>query len=108
MLMKNQLSSTLLAKTRNFFRLVINHGVIEEVIQRIKVDVQEFFNLPLQEKMLCAQFPNAIGLEGYGHSFVSSDEHMLRWGTYLVYLVHNNRSLVCPILLFGIKLLTAD
>ncbi|CAN1256631.1 S-norcoclaurine synthase 1 [Linum perenne] len=48
-----------------------------------QVDIQEFFKLPLQEKMSCAQLPDAIGLEGYGHSFVSSDEDKLSWGDIL-------------------------
>ncbi|CAN1256889.1 S-norcoclaurine synthase 1 [Linum perenne] len=69
-------------KDWGFFQ-VINHGVTEEVMQRMKADVEEFFKLPLQEKMSCAQLPNAIGLEGYGHSFVSSDEHKLSWGDIL-------------------------
>ncbi|CAN1256629.1 S-norcoclaurine synthase 1 [Linum perenne] len=62
---------------------VINHSVTEEVMQKMKVDIQEFFKLPLQEKMSCAQLPDAIGLEGYGHSFVSSDEDKLSWGDIL-------------------------
>ncbi|CAN1746404.1 S-norcoclaurine synthase 1 [Linum perenne] len=54
-------------KEWGFFQ-VINHGVTEEVIQKMKVDLQVFFNLPLQEKMSCAQLPNV--LEGYGQAFV--------------------------------------
>ncbi|CAN1767802.1 2-oxoglutarate-dependent dioxygenase 11 [Linum perenne] len=69
-------------KDWGFFQ-VINHGVTEEVVQRMKMDVEEFFNQPLQEKMSCAQLPNALGFEGYGHSFVSSDEHKLSWGDIL-------------------------
>ncbi|CAN1256627.1 S-norcoclaurine synthase 1 [Linum perenne] len=69
-------------KDWGFFQ-VINHSVTEEVMQKMKVDIQEFFKLPLQEKMSCAQLPDAIGLEGYGHSFVSSDEDKLSWGDIL-------------------------
>ncbi|CAN1256897.1 S-norcoclaurine synthase 1 [Linum perenne] len=55
----------------------------EEVMQRMKFDNEEFFNLPLQEKMSCAQLPNTGGLQGYGASFVSSDEYKLNWGDIL-------------------------
>ncbi|CAN1256933.1 S-norcoclaurine synthase 1 [Linum perenne] len=67
-------------KDWGFFQ-VINHGVAEEVIQKMKIDVQEFFNLPLLEKMACAQLPN--GLEGYGQAFVVSEEQKLDWGDML-------------------------
>ncbi|CAN1256937.1 S-norcoclaurine synthase 1 [Linum perenne] len=67
-------------KDWGFFQL-INHGVTEEVITKMKMDVQEFFNLPLQEKMSCAQMPNSI--EGYGQAFVVSEEQKLDWGDML-------------------------
>ncbi|CAN1257904.1 2-oxoglutarate-dependent dioxygenase 11 [Linum perenne] len=63
------------------YKQVINHGVTEELMQRMKLDVQEFFNLPLQEKMSCAQMPNNI--EGYGQAFVLSEEQKLDWGDML-------------------------
>ncbi|CAN1746398.1 2-oxoglutarate-dependent dioxygenase 11 [Linum perenne] len=67
-------------KDWGFFQ-VINHGVTEEVIQRMKLDLQEFFNQPLQEKMLYAQMPN--NMEGYGQGFVVSEEQKLDWGDML-------------------------
>ncbi|CAN1256862.1 S-norcoclaurine synthase 1, partial [Linum perenne] len=63
-------------KDWGFFQ-VINHGVTEEVIQRMKLDLQEFFNQPLQEKMSYAQMPN--NMEG----FVVSEEQKLDWGDML-------------------------
>ncbi|CAN1746407.1 S-norcoclaurine synthase 1 [Linum perenne] len=70
-------------KDWGFFQ-VINHGVTEEVIQRMKLDLQVFFNQPLEEKMSCAQLPN--GLEGYGQAFVVSEEQKLDWGDMLFIL----------------------
>ncbi|CAN1173692.1 2-oxoglutarate-dependent dioxygenase 11 [Linum perenne] len=64
------------------FFLLINHGVTEEVVKKMKMDVQEFFNLPLQEKMLYAQMPN--NMEGYGQAFVLSEEQKLDWGDILL------------------------
>ncbi|KAJ0961748.1 hypothetical protein J5N97_029576 [Dioscorea zingiberensis] len=60
-----------------FFQL-INHGVPEEVIERMKYEIQGFFQLPLEEKKVYAQQPGSI--EGYGQVFVVSEEQKLDWG----------------------------
>ncbi|KAF9604122.1 hypothetical protein IFM89_002797 [Coptis chinensis] len=59
-----------------FFQL-INHGVSEEVIEKMKVDMEDFFRLPLEEKKVYGQLPDST--EGYGQSFVKSDEQKLEW-----------------------------
>ncbi|XVF60943.1 hypothetical protein PTKIN_Ptkin08bG0088800 [Pterospermum kingtungense] len=46
-----------------------------EVIEKMKVHMQEFFKLPLQEKMACAQLPN--NLEGYGQAIVVLEDQKL-------------------------------
>ncbi|KAH7687624.1 (S)-norcoclaurine synthase protein [Dioscorea alata] len=58
-----------------FFKL-INHGVPEEVIQRMMFVVEEFFKLPLDEKML---FKHPGQLDGYGKLLLFSDEQKLDW-----------------------------
>ena len=63
---------------------LINHGVGDEVIEKMKIEIQEFFNLPLKEKMACAQLPNNI--EGYGQAFVVSEDQKLDWGDMLFLL----------------------
>nr|A2A1A0.1 RecName: Full=S-norcoclaurine synthase 1; Short=CjNCS1 [Coptis japonica]ADK56103.1 2OG/Fe(II)-dependent dioxygenase-like protein [synthetic construct]BAF45337.1 norcoclaurine synthase [Coptis japonica var. dissecta] len=59
-----------------FFQL-INHGVREEVIEKMKVDTEDFFRLPFKEKNAYRQLPN--GMEGYGQAFVTSEEQKLDW-----------------------------
>ncbi|GMN30740.1 hypothetical protein TIFTF001_002944 [Ficus carica] len=73
----------LACKDWGFFQL-INHGVSEEVIEKMKIDTQEFFQLPLEEKKAYAQLPNDF--EGYGQAFLFSQEQKLDWGDrfYLV------------------------
>ncbi|KAL5973666.1 hypothetical protein ACLOJK_030320 [Asimina triloba] len=66
-----------------FFQL-LNHGVDEEVIEKMKSEMIDFFKLPLEEKMAYSQIPNS--LEGYGHSFVVSEDQKLDWGD-MFYLV---------------------
>ena len=56
---------------------LINHGVSEEVIAKMKTDTEEFFGLPLEVKKAYATQPNHI--EGYGQAFVFSEEHKLDW-----------------------------
>ncbi|KAH7659169.1 (S)-norcoclaurine synthase protein [Dioscorea alata] len=60
-----------------FFQ-VINHGVPDEVMEKVKVVIKEFFQLPLEEKKVYEQFPGTV--EGYGQVFVVSEEQKLDWG----------------------------
>ncbi|XP_008784673.2 S-norcoclaurine synthase 1-like [Phoenix dactylifera] len=63
-----------------FFQLV-NHGIPDKVIEKMRADVEEFFQLPPGEKEAIAQLPG--DLEGYGQAFVVSDEQKLDWGDML-------------------------
>ncbi|KAJ0970555.1 hypothetical protein J5N97_018514 [Dioscorea zingiberensis] len=63
-----------------FFQL-INHGVPKEVMERMMLDVEGFFKLPLEEKLVIKQPPGEI--EGYGQLFVISDEQKLDWADLL-------------------------
>ncbi|KAK6124120.1 hypothetical protein DH2020_042146 [Rehmannia glutinosa] len=56
---------------------VINHGVDSEVIEIMKLEIQEFFNLPIEEKNKFSQ--EAGDIEGYGQAFVVSEEQKLDW-----------------------------
>ncbi|KAK1304425.1 S-norcoclaurine synthase 1 [Acorus calamus] len=63
------------------FFYLINHGVSGEVIEKMKMDVKEFFRQPLEVKEAHAQLPGDI--EGYGQAFVVSDEQKLDWADML-------------------------
>ncbi|CAL9204533.1 unnamed protein product [Musa hybrid cultivar] len=63
-----------------FFQL-INHGVPDQVMEKMKADIVEFFKLPLEEKKAFARLPNS--LEGYGQAFVVSDDQQLDWADML-------------------------
>ncbi|XP_051135365.1 protein SRG1-like isoform X3 [Andrographis paniculata] len=60
-----------------FFQL-INHGVDISVLEKMKSEIQEFFNLPVQVKKKFNQEPGDI--EGYGQAFIVSEEQKLDWG----------------------------
>ncbi|THU55213.1 hypothetical protein C4D60_Mb11t04210 [Musa balbisiana] len=63
-----------------FFQL-INHGVPDRAMEKMKADIVEFFKLPLEEKKAFAQLPTS--LEGYGQAFVMSDDQKLDWADML-------------------------
>ncbi|WJX63287.1 hypothetical protein P8452_48194 [Trifolium repens] len=63
-------------KEWGFFQL-INHGVNHSLVENIKKLVQEFFNLPAEEKKVFWQKPG--DMEGFGQMFVVSEEQKLEW-----------------------------
>ncbi|KAF5477717.1 hypothetical protein F2P56_004334 [Juglans regia] len=81
---ENELEKLHLACRDWGFFQVINHGVPEELIEQMKIDTEDFFKLPLEEKKAYAQLPNNI--EGYGQAFVVSEDQKLDWGDMLFIL----------------------
>ncbi|KAI8525758.1 hypothetical protein RHMOL_Rhmol13G0254900 [Rhododendron molle] len=64
-------------KEWGFFQL-INHGVSSALLEKVKLEVNEFFNLPMEEKKKFWQ--TSRELEGFGQAFVVSEEQKLDWG----------------------------
>ncbi|OMO96778.1 Oxoglutarate/iron-dependent dioxygenase [Corchorus olitorius] len=63
-------------KEWGFFQ-IINHGVAEEVIHKMKAAMTAFFELSLEEKMKYSQTGNDF--QGYGQVYVVSEEQKLDW-----------------------------
>nr|DAD37645.1 TPA_asm: hypothetical protein HUJ06_008286 [Nelumbo nucifera] len=63
-------------KDWGFFQLV-NHGVNPSLVEKIKLEIQELFNLPMEEKKKFWQFPGEV--EGFGQAFVVSEDQKLDW-----------------------------
>ncbi|XP_030500834.2 S-norcoclaurine synthase 1 [Cannabis sativa] len=71
----------LACKEWGFFQL-INHEVHEEIIEKVKIDIEEFSKLSLVTKKDYAQQPNDI--EGYGQAYIQFEEQKkLDWGDAL-------------------------
>lgn len=66
----------LACKDWGFFQLV-NHGVSSSLVEKIKLEIQDFFNLPMSEKKKFWQTPQHM--EGFGQAFVMSEEQKLDW-----------------------------
>ncbi|XP_059439774.1 protein SRG1-like [Corylus avellana] len=71
------------SKEWGFFQL-INHGVSTTLLENLKSGVQEFFNLPMEEKKKFWQHPG--DLQGFGQAFVVSEEQKLDWAD-LFYMI---------------------
>ncbi|XP_026458442.1 codeine O-demethylase-like [Papaver somniferum] len=64
-------------KEWGFFRME-NHGVDILLVEKVKSEIEGFFNLPMDEKK---KFWQEEGdLEGFGQSFIQSEDQKLYWG----------------------------
>ncbi|CAA7060226.1 unnamed protein product [Microthlaspi erraticum] len=63
-------------KEWGFFQLV-NHGLDSGFLDKFKSEIQDLFNLPMEEKKRLWQQPGDI--EGFGQAFVVSEEQKLDW-----------------------------
>ncbi|XP_052180465.1 protein SRG1-like [Diospyros lotus] len=63
-------------KDWGFFQL-IGHGVSSVMVEKVKLELQEFFKLPMEEKKRFWQEPGHV--EGFGQAFVVSEEQKLDW-----------------------------
>ncbi|CAN1808463.1 Protein SRG1 [Linum perenne] len=61
-----------------FMIKLVNHGVSKELVNKVKKEVKDLFNLEEEEKKKYNQRQGE--LEGFGQAFVLSDEQKLDWG----------------------------
>ncbi|GLJ27753.1 hypothetical protein SUGI_0544690 [Cryptomeria japonica] len=73
-----------------FFQ-ALNHGIPLSLMERMRGIVRDFIQLPLEEKLKY----EVHELEGYGQTFVTSDDQILDWGDtmYLTTLPPENRKM---------------
>ncbi|XP_059436404.1 protein SRG1-like [Corylus avellana] len=64
---------------------LVNHGVSSSLLEKLNHEIEEFFKLPLEEKMKFKVRPGDV--EGYG-TIVRSDDQRLDWGDR-VYMIIN-------------------
>ncbi|TKY69487.1 SRG1 protein [Spatholobus suberectus] len=83
-------------KEWGFFQL-INHGVDLSLVENVKIGVEEFFSLPMEEKKKFWQKPGEM--EGFGQLFVLSEEQKLEWADMFymfTYPLHTRNSHLFP------------
>ncbi|KAK0595411.1 hypothetical protein LWI29_006371 [Acer saccharum] len=59
-----------------FFQL-INHEVSSRLVEKVKIEIEDFFKLPLEEKNKFG--PKEGDVEGYMNLFVVSEDKNLNW-----------------------------
>ncbi|MED6118176.1 Protein srg1 [Stylosanthes scabra] len=67
-------------KEWGFFQ-VVNHGVSSSLVEKVKLEIKDFFNLPMVEKKKFWQ--SSENVEGFGHVFGASEEQKLDWADML-------------------------
>ncbi|KAL1224157.1 Protein SRG1 [Cardamine amara subsp. amara] len=68
-------------KQWGFFQLV-NHGIAPSFLDKVKSEIKDFFNLPMEEKKKLWQRPDEM--EGFGQVFVVSENQKLDWADLFV------------------------
>ncbi|CAA7051383.1 unnamed protein product [Microthlaspi erraticum] len=61
----------------NIIYQLVNHGMDSGFLDKFKSEIQDLFNLPMEEKKKLWQQPG--DLEGFGQAFVVSEEQKLDW-----------------------------
>lgn len=76
---------------------LINHGVDTSLVEELKLETKEFFNLPLEEKQKYAQTSNEV--EGYGQVFMVSEDQKRDWADVFLFTTlpkHRRRPNLLP------------
>ncbi|KAJ7978989.1 Protein SRG1-like [Quillaja saponaria] len=77
-------------KNWGFFQIT-HHGVSPSLVEKVKTGIQEFFNLPMEEKKKFWQQTGDV--EGFGQAFVVCEKQKLNWADmfYLITLPDHMR-----------------
>ncbi|WZZ76089.1 hypothetical protein YC2023_087459 [Brassica napus] len=68
---------------------LVNHGIDPNFLDKLKSEIQDFFNLPMEEKKKLWQQPG--DMEGFGQAHVVSEEQKLDWGDMFYLLMQPAR-----------------
>lgn len=66
---------------------LVNHGISEQLLDRVRVAGQAFFNEPICEKEKYANDPASGNIQGYGSKLANTACGQLEWLDYFFHLV---------------------
>nr|QAA96288.1 anthocyanidin synthase [Gymnadenia rhellicani] len=66
---------------------IVNHGVPEELIERVRAAGKGFFDLPVEEKEKYANDQSTGKIQGYGSKLANNASGRLEWEDYFFHLV---------------------
>lgn len=74
---------------------LVNHGISDELIDKVKKAGQAFFDLPIEEKEKHANDQASGNVQGYGSKLANNASGQLEWEDYFFHLVYpeNKRDL---------------
>ncbi|KAL0297958.1 UNVERIFIED_CONTAM: Leucoanthocyanidin dioxygenase [Sesamum angustifolium] len=75
---------------------LINHGIPEELVDRVKAAGREFFELPVEEKEKYANDQAAGNVQGYGSKLANNASGQLEWEDYFFHCVFPEERGTCP------------
>uniref|UniRef100_A0A7N0UPL1 Fe2OG dioxygenase domain-containing protein n=1 Tax=Kalanchoe fedtschenkoi TaxID=63787 RepID=A0A7N0UPL1_KALFE len=67
---------------------IVNHGISEELIERVKKAGESFFKLPIEEKEKYANQQESGQIQGYGSKLANTASGNLEWEDYFFHLVY--------------------
>ncbi|ERM96311.1 hypothetical protein AMTR_s00001p00189490 [Amborella trichopoda] len=67
---------------------VLNHGIPEEFIEKLKAAGKTFFDLPIEEKELYANDQASGKIDGYGSKLANNKSGQLEWEDYFFHLLY--------------------
>lgn len=70
------------------FFLLKDHGISQELIQRLRRVGEEFFKMPQEEKERYANDPSSGNFEGYGTKMTKNLEDKLEWLDYFFHIMY--------------------
>ena len=65
----------------------VNHGIPQDLINRLKKAGEEFFALPIEEKETYANDQGSGKIQGYGSKLANNASGQLEWEDYFFHLV---------------------
>nr|P51093.1 RecName: Full=Leucoanthocyanidin dioxygenase; Short=LDOX; Short=Leucocyanidin oxygenase; AltName: Full=Leucoanthocyanidin hydroxylase [Vitis vinifera]CAA53580.1 leucoanthocyanidin dioxygenase [Vitis vinifera] len=66
---------------------LVNHGISDDLINRVKVAGETFFNLPMEEKEKYANDQASGKIAGYGSKLANNASGQLEWEDYFFHLI---------------------
>lgn len=67
---------------------LVNHGISDDLLERVKKAGKEFFDLPVEEKEKHANEQELGKIQGYGSKLANNASGQLEWEDYFFHLVH--------------------
>jgi leucoanthocyanidin dioxygenase len=66
---------------------LVNHGIPDDLIDRVKKAGQAFFDLPIEEKEKHANDQASGNVQGYGSKLANNASGQLEWEDYFFHLI---------------------